>query len=172
MVLIREARISDAGGIGKVNVESWQTTYRGIMSNSILQQLSMEVKKEKWRNIIQAGGSTTLVAVDAGEEVVGYLNMSIKKESAGSARVGEVTSAYLLEGWQRKGIGKALLLESFKRFIEQSIQTVQVEVLAANDSRLFYEHFGAELVEKRDIQIAGDILELFVYEWRNILKQK
>ncbi|GEN89885.1 GNAT family N-acetyltransferase [Oceanobacillus sojae] len=167
MVLIREARTSDAGGMGKVNVESWQTSYQGIIDNRFLQQLSVEDKKQKWKNIIQAGDSIILVAVDTDDKVVGYITISTK-ESEASAGTDQVTALYLLEDWQGKGIGKALLLEGFKRFLDLSVHTVQVEVLAENRSRLFYERLGAELVEKKEIQIAGDVLDLLVYEWKDI----
>lgn len=167
MVLIREARISDAGGMGKVNVASWQTSYRGIINERFLQQLTVESKKKKWEMIIQADDSTILVAVDTDDHVVGYITISTK-ESVASTGTDQVTALYLLKDWQGKGIGKAMLLEAFKRFLELSIYTVQVEVLAENNSRFFYERLGAELVEKKDIQIAGDVLELFVYEWEDI----
>ncbi|WP_074435717.1 GNAT family N-acetyltransferase [Oceanobacillus jeddahense] len=149
--------------MGKVNVESWQTTYRGLMSETVLRNLSVKDKKEKWENIIRAGNSTTFVAVDEEETVVGYLNMFIKKSA-----VGEVTAIYLLKNWQGKGIGKALLLKCFQRFLEQSIHTIQVGVLVGNDSRLFYERMGAELVEEKGIQIDGNVLDLLVYEWKDI----
>lgn len=62
------------------------------------------------------------------------------------------------------------LLEGFKRFLDLSIHTVQVEVLAENNSRLFYERLRAKVVEKKDIQIADDVLDLLVYEWKNIIE--
>lgn len=150
MVLIRKADVTDAGAIGKVSVESWQTTYRGIIADTVLQRLSMEDRVENWKNTIQADDSTTFVAVDAEEQIGGYLNMEVNK-SAASASIGEITSVYLLENWQGQGIGKTLLLTAFTCFLEQSVHTVQVEVLAANDSRLFYEQLGAEMIEKKNI---------------------
>ncbi|WP_152655894.1 GNAT family N-acetyltransferase [Oceanobacillus sp. CFH 90083] len=82
--------------------------------------------------------------------------------------MGVVRAVYLLKDWQGQGIGKALLLESFQFFIKQAIHTVQVEVLAENNSCLFYEQLGAELIEKKKIQIADDALDLIVYEWKDI----
>ncbi|MCT1902528.1 hypothetical protein [Oceanobacillus sojae] len=61
-------------------------------------------------------------------------------------------------------------MEGFKRFLDLSIHTVQVEVLAENNSRLFYERLRAKVVEKKDIQIDGDVLDLLVYEWKNIIE--
>ncbi|MEK4303128.1 GNAT family N-acetyltransferase [Oceanobacillus sp. FSL K6-0251] len=167
MVLIRKADVTDAGAIGKVSVESWQTTYRGIMADRVLKRLSVEDRVENWKNTIQADESTTFVAVDTEEQIGGFLNIAVK-ESADSARIGEITAVYLLENWQGQGIGKMLLLTAFTCFVEQSIYTVRVEVLSENDSRLFYEQFGAEMIEKKNIQIADDVLDLLVYEWKDI----
>ncbi|WP_306428702.1 hypothetical protein [Robertmurraya siralis] len=44
MMIIREATLSDAEGIAKVHVDSWRTTYKGIVSDVFLEQLSY--KKE------------------------------------------------------------------------------------------------------------------------------
>jgi len=167
MVLIRKASVTDAHAIGKVSVESWQTTYRGIMADRVLQRLSVDDRVENWKNTIQTDESTAFVAVDAHEQIIGYVDMAVK-ETASSTSFGEITAIYLLEDWQGQGIGKKLLLTAFTCFLEQSIHTVQVEVLAENISRLFYQQLGAEMIEMKHIQIAGDVLDLLVYEWKDI----
>jgi hypothetical protein len=42
-VLIREAVPADAGAVARVHVDSWRTTYRGIIADSILSDLSYEL---------------------------------------------------------------------------------------------------------------------------------
>lgn len=104
MVLIRKADVTDASAIGKESVESWQTTYRGIMADTILQRLAIEDRVENWKNTIQADESTTFVAVDADKQIGGYVNMTVKQSTA-SNRIGEITAIYLLEDWQdRKSV--------------------------------------------------------------------
>ena len=41
---IRRAKLDDAPGIAKVHVESWRTTYKGIIPNDFLNNLSYEAK--------------------------------------------------------------------------------------------------------------------------------
>ncbi|WP_338030297.1 hypothetical protein [Fervidibacillus albus] len=41
-MMIRKAVVEDAFGIAKVQVDSWHTTYKGIVSDDYLQQLSYE----------------------------------------------------------------------------------------------------------------------------------
>ena len=45
-MIIREATISDAWSIAKVTVDAWHTTYKGIVSDEYLNELSY-YKQEK-----------------------------------------------------------------------------------------------------------------------------
>lgn len=49
---IRKAKISDEKGIGKVHVDSWLATYKGIMPDERLNQLSYERSEKKWKKIL------------------------------------------------------------------------------------------------------------------------
>lgn len=51
-MIIRRAIISDAPGIAKVHVDSWRTTYKGIIPQSFLDGLSYEQRTKLWENNI------------------------------------------------------------------------------------------------------------------------
>ena len=61
---LREATVADAAGIAFVHVESWRTTYPGIMPQEHLDALSVAERTEVWQGILQNGadGSCTFVA--------------------------------------------------------------------------------------------------------------
>jgi len=46
---IRAARFEDAQQIAEVHVASWQVAYRGILSDSLLDSLSVEAWTEQWQ---------------------------------------------------------------------------------------------------------------------------
>ena len=52
MVTIREARIEDAAGMAKVHVDSWRTTYAGIVPDTYLANLSYARREIFWRDIL------------------------------------------------------------------------------------------------------------------------
>ena len=56
---IRTARIEDSPGIARVHVDSWRTTYRGIVPQDVLENLSYQQRQEIWQerltNIAQTG---------------------------------------------------------------------------------------------------------------------
>ena len=47
---IRRANSDDVSGIAKVNVDSWRTTYEGIIQEDFLDDMSYLKSKERWKS--------------------------------------------------------------------------------------------------------------------------
>ena len=60
---IREANVPDAADIAKVHVDSWRTTYTGVVPDEYLAQLSYEQREQTWRDILSTHGATEFVYV-------------------------------------------------------------------------------------------------------------
>lgn len=166
---IRTATTQDAQGIGRVHVDSWRTTYKNIIPDSFLNSLSYEQREKLWeRNIIRED-NYVLVAENEFGEVVGFADASTRETNI-ELNSSDLTSIYLLEECQGKGIGKLLLKELFMYFKQKGYQLIFVEVLAENKTRFFYEYYGAEYVKTVQINIGGNVLEEFVYVWNDIDK--
>lgn len=56
-VAIREAGCADATGIARVHVESWRTTYGGLMPDAVLDGLAVEQRQETWKRLLCAESS-------------------------------------------------------------------------------------------------------------------
>lgn len=64
MIAVREARPSDAPGIARVHVDSWRTTYRGIMPADFLAGLSYDQRERLWDTwLAQAADSNRAIYV-------------------------------------------------------------------------------------------------------------
>ena len=48
-MFIRKANIEDAMGIAKVHVDSWRTTYKGIVPEVFLENLSYDEREQNWK---------------------------------------------------------------------------------------------------------------------------
>jgi len=59
---IRRANIEDADGIAKVHVDSWKTTYKGIIPNNFLNGLSYEDRTELWKQNINKEDNYVIIA--------------------------------------------------------------------------------------------------------------
>ena len=83
-------------------------------------------------------------------------------------RSGDLTSTYLLEEFQGQGIGKALFKELFSHFKQRGYEKVFVEVLEDNNTRFFYEYYGAKRIDTVQFKIGDSVLTELIYEWEQV----
>ncbi|QCR31242.1 GNAT family N-acetyltransferase [Lysinibacillus sp. SGAir0095] len=164
---IRRATMADASGIAKVHVDSWRTTYTGIMPDDFLSKLSYEQRTELWRRNIAQEDNYVVVAENSKREIIGFAD-GFKRETNTFPNSSDLTSIYLLEAYQGKGIGKKLLKHILIHFKSLGQHKIFVDVLADNKTRYFYEYYGAKLYTTTQIKIGGKILDELIYVWDNI----
>jgi L-amino acid N-acyltransferase YncA len=71
---IREATMADVAAIARVHVESWRTTYKGLLPDDYLASLTYEQREPLWGEILSkpAGHHLVGVAEDDAGNVVGF----------------------------------------------------------------------------------------------------
>jgi ribosomal protein S18 acetylase RimI-like enzyme len=166
-MIIRKAKIDDATGIAKVHVDSWRTTYKGIIPDDFLNNLSYEQRTELWKGNITKEDNYVIVAENNEGQIVGFAD-AWKRETNVVESSSDLTSIYLLKEYQGQGIGKKLFKELFEHFKQMGYGKIFVEVLEENKTRYFYEYYGAKLVKTVQIKIGEKILNELIYEWDNI----
>lgn len=159
--------MEDAAGIAKVHVDSWRTTYKGIIPDDFLSKLSYEQRTKLWDRIIPEEGNYVVVAEASEGRIIGFASGS-KRDTNTVPNSSDLTSIYLLEEYQGQGIGKQILKHIFLHFKSLGYQKIFVDVLADNKTRHFYEYYGAKLFNKTQINIGGKDLDELIYEWDNI----
>lgn len=164
---IRNATLTDAKGIAKVHVDSWKTTYKNIIPNDFLQKLSYEQRTNSWIKNISEENNYVFVAENDQKEIVGFADCG-KRESNHIEHSGDLTSIYILKEYQGQGIGKQLMHQLFIQFEKLGYNRVFVEVLEDNNTRYFYEYYGAKYLKSEKIKIAGANLNLLIYEWDDV----
>src|SRR5260370_30929542 len=100
---IRRAKIEDAAAIANVQVESWKTTYAGIVSDVFLTALNKEERTQSWQEQIRAANISIFVA----EEETGIFGFAAGGEVREQLDVydAELYAIYLLRERQRQGVG-------------------------------------------------------------------
>lgn len=164
---IRKAKSDDAQGIAKVHVDSWRTTYKGIIPNDFLNNLSYEQRTELWKRNIAREDNYVVIAENNEGQIIGFAD-AWKRGNNVAENSGDLTSIYLLEKCQGRGVGKKLFKELFEYFKRKGYDKVFVEVLEENKTRFFYEYYGANLVKTVQLKIGGKILNELIYEWNNV----
>lgn len=164
---IREARPEDAPRIAWVHLESWKTTYPGIIPQEYIDGLQVENGIRNWQEqLTRAEGPAVFVAEDEGE-IFGF--------AAGGAILhpvpgfdGELGAIYLLATHQKRGAGEALTRRIGGALVERGFRSMVVWVLKANRSRRFYERMGGRLVAEQGIEIGGVTLPEVAYGWGDL----
>lgn len=167
-VVIRAAELADAGAIARVHVDSWRTTYRGIVPDQALAALSYEQREQNWRRIIAETDNQSCVYVAENEAgLFGFASGG--PERAGDTEYdGELYAIYLLAERQRSGAGRRLALAVARHLMAGGRAAMLVWVLADNPARSFYESLGGRLIKEQEIAIGGAQLLEVAYGWPDL----
>ncbi|MEW9033324.1 MAG: GNAT family N-acetyltransferase [Planifilum fimeticola] len=166
-MIVRKAGPADASGIARVHVESWRTTYQGIVPDSVLDNLSVEKRENRWKQDLRQGKSRTFVAETSGGEIVGFA-CSRPERTKAYGYDGELYAIYLLQRCQRKGIGRRLFRAAAQELAADGFRSFLVWVLADNPSRRFYEALGGEKTAEEPVTIGEVTLQKIAYGWKDI----
>jgi GNAT superfamily N-acetyltransferase len=147
---VRRAQPEDAAAIAQVRVDSWRTTYKGMIPDAYLAAMKVDASAAMWERVLTAGANTTstFVADDAGE-VVGFASGLMLAERKFDLDA-ELSAIYLRQDRQRTGTGRRLLCAGNKA------------------ARAFYEVLGAELLVEQPFQWDGMDLVEAGYGWRDL----
>jgi L-amino acid N-acyltransferase YncA len=166
---VREARIDDAGAIGRAVVDTWRAQYRGLVSDAFLDGMSVDPHTRRWaRRLSDARGQQVVyVAESEGGQVIGFAGGGAVRDPDGlyPLYAAELHAIYVLPAYQGRGIGRRLIAVVARRLAEAGMRSLVAWVLAANPARRFYQALGGQIVHERSIDIGGEVYEAIAYGW-------
>ena len=164
-ITIREAVPADAAGIAQVHVESWRTTYPGIMPQEHLDTLSVAEREQTWQERLSKPslGDCTFVAETEGE-IVGFVHGG-KERSGDPDYHAEIQTLYLLKSYQGQGSGRRLLAAAARRLRENGYATLFLWTHVRNPARAFYEKLGGVAVRTGQRTHRGITYDDIGYGW-------
>jgi ribosomal protein S18 acetylase RimI-like enzyme len=167
---IRPAKKEDVPAIARVHVATWQTTYRGVMPDTLLDNLSIKDREDQWMTAVTHPRlpNFVYVAQTANNEVVGLASGG-PPQTRMIGYAGELYALYVLEAHQRKGIGRALFHATVAHLLGDEINTMVLWVLQDNKgSRAFYKALGGKKVGTKPYQVGEEILNAVAYGYDNL----
>jgi ribosomal protein S18 acetylase RimI-like enzyme len=81
---------------------------------------------------------------------------------------GELYAIYILQEYQRKGIGKELINAIIGDFKQQGLNSMLVWVLSNNPSRIFYESLKPKKLDMKAIQIGEETHQEVAFGWKDL----
>lgn len=156
--MIREATLEDAKDIAKIIFESWKVTYRGIISDEYLDNMSFEERINKWKRMLSdERKSYTKVSIQDGviNGVIRFGNSEDMVENC----TGEIYALYVDINKKRNGIGKSLF-ECAKNILKEKHKNVILWCAKENYPSIeFYKKMGGEIITERTIKIDNVSIE-------------
>ncbi len=138
--MIRPATSADAAAVARVQVDSWDGTYRGLIPDQVIDALTPERRTDQWeRFLANPAGRTLLVAEHDG--VVGMASLGPARGEAGD--VGEIYAIYVTPDHWDHGHGRDLIVEAERLLAAAGHTSAVLWVLVGNDRGIgFYEKAG------------------------------
>lgn len=168
-MIIHEAILTDAPGIARVHIDTWRSTYRGIVPDEFLANLSYEARERTWTTAITHADDSNFVYVAEDEQgqIMGFASGGTS-QSGDPNYPGELYAIYVLKEAQGKGVGRGLFGEVVKRLARSGIHSMILWVFRDNQpSRRFYEAMGGKLLYDKKIELAGANLTEVAYGWKD-----
>ncbi len=167
---IRNAEHSDADAIALIHAESWRSSYRGILSNELLDRAVWDERRSFWQKRMREPGTEKrliLLACEK-EEVLGFLCLYLDADPRWGALLDNL---HIVPGMRGRGFGKMLMSRSAAWVLQQRPGLgMYLWVYEQNfEAREFYEKLGGlqeETLLKRTVD--GKQVPALRYVWRDL----
>lgn len=191
-IRVRQAVDSDARGIARVHIDSWRSTYAGIVPADHLAGLDYDEREKRWHRLLADRRQNAFVAEDRDGRIIGFASGGPERTGSEPASgtpsctddpqiesggpdpntppeyAAELYAIYLYESDQRHGVGRRLVAALCSWFLSRGWHSMLTWVLTDNPSRNFYEALGGEEVRVETITIGGTELTEVAYGWSDI----
>lgn len=160
---IRKAITSDAESIAKINVSSWQKTYKNIFPSEFLDSLSDEInfKNTIMRMQENIKKDNNYLVAEFNNEVVGFCKIG-KSTKENYENYGEIIALYVKNEEAKKGIGKQLFIAA-NNLLKETYKNNILSCIKENLSNNFYKKMGCVLLGECDFNLKGVIYKENLY---------
>ncbi len=168
LVVLRPALPRDADAISRVHVETWQSTYAGLVSSDYLARMSVARSAPQWHRVAaKAEKGNDLMVAEIDEQVIGFVSFGPTRNPE-MPYGGEIYALYIAVDWQGQGLGRRLLATALSALAKEGHNGAMVWVLTANPARFFYEAMGGQRAGERMETFAKQDLEELAYGWPDL----
>ncbi len=164
---IRSATLADVDAIAALHVESWRTSYRGILPNAFLDGPVEEDRSSHWFELLEESGSdrTTLVA-EGDDGIAGFVSVTRSSEDGFDAYIEHI---HVRPGRKGAGLGRQLLSAAVDRLIAKGCRSAYLLVFDDNSEAIgFYERLGGETERFGVEDMAGASIPRSRVSWRDL----
>lgn len=155
---LRDATIEDIQQLGKLHAITWSQTYKTRNPN-------IELRQVQWQKAFiedNDGSWFCIVIENNNKELVGFAKGITTKNEKSGELLGDLNKIYLLNSYQRVGLGTKLFLKVINRFLEMGINKMTVFGVPQNPSCYFHEAMGGKRIYAENGDFNGG------YQWNDL----
>jgi ribosomal protein S18 acetylase RimI-like enzyme len=167
---VRQARPSDAADLARVYIESWQDTYAGLISHSLLGAMSLKHHTARWQTTMRGPGSV-LVVEDGVHGAIGLASLGAARDGV-LGFDGEIYTLYVDPAFFGRGAGRALMAGAFERLKDRKYRSCLVWAHARNNACFFYEAMGGRRVAERTTRTMGEPTPEIAFGWKRLVTRR
>jgi GNAT superfamily N-acetyltransferase len=138
VTVVRRAHPADARGIAEVKVESWRAAYVGVMPQSVLEAMDVDVHEQLWRTFVARDTLAVFVA-ERDDRIIGFANVGPCRDEPG---IGELYAIYVRPDAWGTGAGRAMMKTAAEWLGERWPEAVLWVAEENPRARRFYERCG------------------------------
>ncbi|HJS74499.1 MAG TPA: GNAT family N-acetyltransferase, partial [Vicinamibacteria bacterium] len=146
---IRRANTEDVEALASLHAESWQSAYRGLLSDDYLDQRALADRRSVWKEKLAQDAATTLVLLAFRDgEPAGFVCAILDQDETWGALLDNL---HVLSRFQGKGLGKRLMIEA-ARWVSSSRprSPLHLWVIGENEeARSFYERLSGKPLDRK-----------------------
>lgn len=153
-IVFRDAVASDIPALAELHVTTWNATYNTTRGPSIA------TRTAQWNKIFanESRRDFVLVLEDANGRLIGF---TWGKPEEGEFE-GQLSKIYLRWEYQGLGLGRRMMAETARRFLERGIHSFILFAERSNPTLGFYDRMGGERLLDERGQFNG------AYAWRDV----
>lgn len=95
MYKVRRADVNDAGVLGEIHASSWKIAYKGIVPDSMLDNISADKRQKYFEKALSEGWEEDFL-IFAGDKAVGLMCIGRCRDEDKDDTYGEIWGLYLL----------------------------------------------------------------------------
>jgi len=166
---LRPARIEDAPVLARVHIDTWRSTYGGIVPEAFLAGLSYERSAARWSETLTqlSPEGVVLVAETPSGQVVGFASAGPLREPLADCDA-EIYALYILQAYQGVGLGRQLVAQCARELAGKGFRSLVIWALKENPACGFYERLGGQRSGEKIVEIGGAPLVDVAFIWREL----
>jgi len=169
MIKLRPATFADHLTIAKLHTENWRLNYRGILSDSYLDnEVESERLKTWYEKLKKPAPGQFVMVVESENKLVGFCSLIINEDAVFGSYIDNL---HVSSAQQKSGIGKMMMRDAAIIIAERAdTRKMYLWVYEANtNARTAYEKMGATNFETLDLaNVDGTISPTCRYTWDDI----